>query len=163
MKRAALPLALLLALCAAAPASAQPANAEPGAEQLALGRRMAEAGDFNAIVGAMGEAQIERIAAAETALSEAERAQLRATARRVLANARGRLTAQVGLIYARRFTIEQLRAITAFLEGPAGRAYTGAMPRLLPEIAQAMQGIDFAAEVRAAFCRDTGKLCPNSP
>jgi hypothetical protein len=150
------------ALTAQAPAQAPAIPAPtPSAAQLALGRRMAEAGDFNAIVGAMGEAQLAQLAAAEPGLDEAGRDRLRVTGRRVLAAARARLVAQVGRIYASQFTLAQLRAITAFLEGPAGRAYTGAMPRLLPEIAATMQGLDFAAETRAAFCRETGRPCPS--
>ena len=131
----------------------------PGAGQAALGRRLAAAGDFNAIIGAMGAAEVERIARETPELSEAERARLREIGRATLAVARIRLLDTVGAIYARHFTAAQLRAIVAFLESPAGRAYTGALPALLPEIAAAMQGRDLAADIRAAFCRETGKLC----
>ena len=135
------------------------AAGQPGAEQSALGRRLAAAGDFNAIVGTIGAAEVERIARETPDLSEAERARLREIGGATLAAARIRLLDRVGAIYARHFTAAQLRAIVAFLEGPAGRAYTGALPRMLPEIGQAMQGRDLAADIRAAFCRETGKLC----
>ncbi|HMG48063.1 MAG TPA: DUF2059 domain-containing protein [Allosphingosinicella sp.] len=128
-------------------------------EQLALGRRMAAAGDFNAIVGAMGAAEVERLARETPDLTEAERSRLREIGRATLETGRARLLVTVGAIYARHFTAAQLAEIVAFLESPAGRAYVGALPRLLPEIAQAMQGVDLAAEIRAAFCRETGKLC----
>ena len=72
---------------------------------------------------------------------------------------RARMLATVGDIYARHFTARQLRAIIAFLESPSGRAYVGALPQLLPQIAAAMQGVDLGREIRAAFCRETGKLC----
>jgi len=146
----------MLALAGAA--LAQPP--EPAAEQAALARRMAAAGDFNAITGAMGAAEVERIARETPDLSDAERARLREIGRATLAAGRARLLDSVGAIYARRFTEAQLRAIVGFLESPAGRAYVGALPGLLPEIAQAMQGVDLAAEIRAAFCHETGKLCP---
>jgi hypothetical protein len=132
---------------------------EPAAEQIALGRRMAAAGDFNAILGAMGAAEVERLARDTPDLSEAERARLREIGTATLAAGRARLLDTVGAIYARHFTAAELGEIVRFLEGPAGRAYTGALPRLLPEIGAAMQGRDFAAEIRAAFCRETGKLC----
>lgn len=132
---------------------------EVGAEQAALGRRLAAAGDFNAIVGAMGAAEVERLARETPDLTDAERARLREIGGATFAISRARLLGTVGAIYARHFSAAQLREITAFLESPAGRAYTGAFPRMLPEIAQAMQGLDLAAEIRAAFCRETGKLC----
>jgi hypothetical protein len=135
----------------------------PGAAQVALGRRMAAAGDFNAIVGAMGAAEVERLARETPDLSEAERARLREIGRTTFAASRARLLDTVGAIYARHFTAAQLSGITTFLESPAGRAYIGAFPRLLPEIAQAMQGLDLAAAIRAAFCRETGKLCAPPP
>ena len=141
----------VLAYCGAA--LAQPP------EQAALGRRMAAAGDFNAIVGAMGAAEVERLARETPDLSEAERSRLRAIGRATLDAGRARLLDTVGAIYARHFTAAELRRIVGFLESPAGRAYVGALPRLLPEIAAAMQGRDLAAEIRAAFCRETGKLC----
>jgi hypothetical protein len=139
---------------------AEPSGAHaPGAGQVALGRRLAAAGDFNAIVGAMGAAEVERVARETPDLSDAERARLREIGRATLAAARARLLDTVGAIYARHFTAQQLRTITAFHESPAGRAYTGALPRMLPEIAATMQGVDLAAEIRAAFCHETGKLC----
>jgi len=132
---------------------------QPGAGQAALGRRLAAAGDFNAIIGAMGAAEVERIARETPELSEAERARLREIGSAALAAGRARLLDRVGAIYARHFTAAQLEAIVGFLEGPAGRAYTGALPRLLPEIAAAMGTVDLGGEIRAAFCRETGKLC----
>ena len=153
--------ALLSAPLAAQPPAqaAQAAPAQPSAEQLALGRRMAAAGDFNAIVEAMGEAEIDRMARDAPGLSEAERDRLRALGEAELAVGRAHILDQVAFVYARHFTVEQLREITAFLEGPAGRAYTGAIPTLLPEIAATLQGVDFGAAVRRDFCRETHKLC----
>jgi hypothetical protein len=92
-------------------------------------------------------------------LSDAERARLREIGGATLAAGRARLLDTVGAIYARHFTASQLRAIVGFLESPDGRAYTGALPRLLPEIAAAMGTVNLAGEIRAAFCRETAKLC----
>ena len=155
-------------LILAAPASAQQAAppAVPATEapaptpaQLALGRRMAEAGDFNAVIGAMGQAQAEQIAREAPDLSDPERARLHATALRVLAEQRARLLDRLAPAYARVYPPDQLAMIVAFLESPAGRAYTGGFPRLVPEIAAELEGFDFAREVRAQFCRETRKLC----
>jgi len=152
-------MAGLVLLLASGPAQAQ----EPAGERAALGRRMAAAGDFNAILGAMGAAEVERLANDTPDLTEAERERLRAIGRATLESGRARLLDTVGAIYARHFTAGQLTAIVAFLESPAGRVYTGAFPRLLPEISAAMGGIDLGGEIRAAFCRETGKLCAPAP
>lgn len=157
-----------IALAAALLAAAQPAPAAPPApttapaptgERATLGRRLAELGEFNAVTGAMGRAEVEAMARETPDLSDAERVRLRAVGTEVLAAGRARVLAQVGDAYARQFTLPQLRAIVAFLASPAGRAYVGALPRLLPAIAAAMQGVDLRRDVRAAFCRETGKLC----
>ena len=148
---------ILLAWCVAA--VAEPSAAASSVEQVALGRRLAAAGDFNAIVGAMGAAEIERMAHETPDLNDAERVRLREIGRATLDAGRQRLIETVGAIYARHFTAAQLAEIVAFLEGPAGRAYTGALPRMLPEIGAAMQGMDLASEIHAAFCRETRKLC----
>lgn len=147
------------ALILAAPAAGQDAAPSPDAAQLALGRRMAEAGDFNAVIGAMGTADAERVAREAPGLSDSERARLRATALRVFAEQRARLLDRLAPAYARIYPSAELQAIVAFLESPAGRAYTGGFPRLVPEIAAALEGFDLARAVRSEFCRETGKLC----
>lgn len=117
------------ALLLATPARAQE-EPQPDPAQLALGRRLAEAGDFNAVIGAMGAAEIERVAA-EADLDDAGKARLRETGARVLATARAALIERVAPIYAAAYPPDQLAAIVAFLESPAGRAYavgTGARP-----------------------------------
>lgn len=129
-------------------------------ERQALGRRLAAAGDFNAIIGAMGEAEVERIAREATDLSDDERSRLREVGRRTLEAGRARLVDAVGAVYAGHYSLEELRAITAFFESPAGRAYTRAVPVTLPQIAAAAGGVDLGTDIRAAFCRETGKLCP---
>jgi hypothetical protein len=154
-------------LLASVPAAAQPpappwhvVEAPPlSPERAALGRRLAELGEFNAITGAMGRAEVEAMARDTPDLSDAERARLRAVGTQVVATGRARLLAQVGDIYAHQFTLPELRAIVRFLASPAGRAYVSALPRLLPAIAAAMQGVDLHRDIRADFCRETGKLC----
>lgn len=147
-------LAACLLLAGAAGAQA------PEAERAELGRRLAAAGDFNAVVGAMGEAEVERIVREAPGLGDAERARLRAIGRRTLEAGRERLVAAVGAIYAGHYSLEELRAITAFFESPAGRAYTRAAPATLPRIAEALGTVDLGGDIRAAFCRETGRLCP---
>lgn len=160
------PVAFAAVLLAASTAAALPppppataATPAPTGERAALGLRLAELGEFNAVTGAIGRAEVEAMARETPALSDAERARLRAVGTQVLAAGRARLLAQVGDIYARQFTLAELRAIVRFLASPAGRAYVGALPRTLPAIAAAMQGVDLRHDIRAQFCRETGKLC----
>lgn len=132
----------------------------PAIEARDLGRRLAEAGDFNAIIGSLGAAEIERIAREAPDLSDADRERLRATGRRVLDEERARMIDSVGEIYALRFGLAPLREIVAFFESPSGRTYTATLPALLPDIATVMQQRDFPSEVRATFCRETRLWCP---
>jgi hypothetical protein len=170
MRHASRIAALALCACGLSPAAAQaPVTSVPAttpaplsAQQSALGRRLAAAGDFNAIIGAMGRAEIESMATNTPDLTEPERAIMRRLGGEVLAAGRARILAVVGDAYARHFSADQLVAILAFLESPAGRAYIGALPHLLPQIGGAMQGVDLGRDVRAAFCRETGKLCEAS-
>jgi hypothetical protein len=146
-----------VALMLATPIAAQE-GPPVGPAQLELGRRLAEAGDFNAFICAMGAAEIERMAA-DTDLDEAGRARLRETGMQVLASARATLMERIAPIYADAYPPDQLEAIVTFLESPAGRAYTGGFTRLVPRLAQVLQGYDLGREVRAAFCRETRQLC----
>ena len=155
--------AFILAIAAQAaaepPAPAPTAPAPRPAALAALGRRRAELGDLNAILGFAGHAEIERAATTTPGLTDAERARLRQVGERVVGAQRARILDVAGNVYARRFTAPQLRAMIAFLESPPGRAYVGALPQLLPQGAAAMEGVDLGRDVRAAFCRETGKLC----
>ena len=152
-------LAFVASLAAAQPPTPPPAAPNPGPARAALGRRLAADGDFAAITRAMGEAEVEAMARDTPGLDAAERARLRATGLAVLAEVHARILARVGEAYARHFTLAELRAVVGFLESPAGRAYVGALPQLLPQIAAAVHGVDLGGEIRARFCRETGKLC----
>jgi len=161
-----LPAAFAAILLAAAQPSPPPPASAPAAapapitgERAVLGRRLAELGEFNAITRAMGFAEVEAMARETPGLDDAERRRLRAIGSAVLAEGRTRLLDRVGAVYAREFTLPQLRAIVRFLASPAGRAYVGALPRTLPGIAAAMQDVDLRRDIRADFCRETGKLC----
>jgi hypothetical protein len=135
------------------------AAAQPVAEAEELGRRLAHSGDFQAIIGAAAAGEIDGIAAKHPELSANERADLAATARAEFQQARTILLGKIGPIYARHFTVEELRGIVGFFESPAGRAYTGRLLTLVPAVAAAVSGYDFKKEAGAAFCRKTGKLC----
>ncbi|HTU11173.1 MAG TPA: DUF2059 domain-containing protein [Allosphingosinicella sp.] len=155
------PLLAAAALLVAAPAAAQPAvtTAPIDAAQAALGRRLAEAGELNALLGAVGTAEVAQIAASTPDLSDAERTRLREVGMATLQAGRARITAALGDAYARHFSRDQLTEILAFVESTTGRAYAGALLQVLPQVVGAIQGVDLGRDIRAAFCRETGKLC----
>jgi len=144
----------------ATPAAAQDA---PDPASVALGRRLAEAGEFNAIISAIAQAEVDRVVAEAGELTEAERARLTGIGMRTLSLARERLLDEVGEIYARHLPGDHLAAIVAFYEGPAGRALVAKLPVMLPEIAGAAEDMGVDGEMRRAICRETGKLCPVTP
>lgn len=143
-------IGLLLALAAGAPASS---------EAQRLGEQLASQGSFGSIIGAMGAQQTEELIKEIQNPTTKEQQQMRRIAMARLAAVRMQADAKVGAIYARHYTIEELRAIMRFYGSPAGQALRRETIATLPEIATALQGIDFKADVRAAFCKDTGKLC----
>ncbi len=144
-------IALLIAL--------QVANAAPTREALRLGRGLAEVGSFGTITRAAGAAETEELVKSIPTPTAAEQQRLRSIAAARLASVRSVALDRVGAIYARRFTLADLQAITRFYASPAGRALSRETFASLPEIAAAMNGIDFKGDVRAAFCKETRKLC----
>lgn len=148
------------ALGLAAPAAAQE---PPDPAAVELGRRFAEAGEFGAIISAMGQEEVSRIAAAAGELTEPERARLIEIGTATLKLSREHLLDEVAEIYARHLGREHLAALVAFYEGPAGRAYVAKLPALVPELVGAGEDMGFEGEVRRVFCRETGKLCPVTP
>jgi hypothetical protein len=167
MMQAAVVISILLAASAhgqTAQGSGVVANVpEPGPEQEALGRRLAAAGDFQAVVSTIGRGEVDRLAAAQADLTEAERARFREVGYRELNRGREELIEIVGELYARQFGANELRSIVDFFESPVGRRYTGALGGLIPQIAAAIEDRDLGADVRAAFCRETGRLCETAP
>ena len=48
---------------------------------------------------------------------------------------------------------------TAFQSSSAGKRYRAAMPGVIAETMKSIGNMDFKGDVRAAFCKETGKLC----
>lgn len=153
--KAALAIGMLSLL--AAPAAAAPA------EIAELGRRLAQTGHFQAILKLGADAETQQLLAAHPELADADKAALADTAREQFEAGREKLLAAAGAAYADAFTIDELTAMVAFFGSPAGRAYNAKFPAIAPALMKAMEGMDFKADVKAAFCRRTGKLCAKTP
>jgi restriction endonuclease Mrr len=141
---------IVLAAALLAPASAEAEN---------LGRRLAAAGTLETMIPLLTAKEAGEIAAAHKELSDDERRLLLETGREVSGKMRTRLVAALGHEYAASLSIEDLRALVAAAETPAARRYREAVPGVTMRAIGGLGKVDFAAELSAAFCAKTGKLC----
>lgn len=144
-------MVMLLFLAAAA--------AQPSAEALRLGRQLADSGTLATLLPLVAKKDSEELVAAHPELSASERAALRATADRVFAAGRERLMDSEARALAGRLSIADLRAIAAFQRSGAAQRYRDVTPQVIATMMESIGKMDFKADVLAAYCRQTGKLC----
>ena len=135
------------------------AAAQPSPEALALGRKLAETGTLASLLPMIQQKETEELVADNPGLSAAEKDRLRATARRVYEKGRKRLMDAEAIAYAKRLSIRDLRAAVSFQSSPAGRRARAAMPGVIGDTMKSVGNMDFKGDVRAAYCKETGKLC----
>ncbi|MEO8455315.1 MAG: DUF2059 domain-containing protein [Sphingomicrobium sp.] len=135
------------------------AAAQPPAQALKLGRQIAESGVLGIVLPIAQHKETEELVAAHPELTAVERARLRETAKRVFEDGRERLMQAEGRAYAEHLSLSDLRAVTAFQQSEAGKRYRAAMPGVIIETMKVMGTMDFKADVLAAYCKETGKLC----
>ena len=135
------------------------AAAQPSPEALALGRKLAETGTLASLLPMIQQKETEELVADNPRLSAAEKDRLRATARRVYQTGLNRLMDAEALAYAKRLSIRDLRAAVSFQSSPAGRRARAAMPGVIGDTMKSVGNMDFKGDVRAAYCKETGKLC----
>jgi hypothetical protein len=102
----------------------------------------------------------EEMVAAHPELTAAEKQRLRDTAARTFAAGADRIAAAFGQSYAKRLDIASLRALVAQAESPEQQRLRAVQPQVMAEAIASVGELDFKKDVTAAFCRDTGKLCP---
>jgi hypothetical protein len=107
----------------------------------------------------MQQKETEELVAAHPELSAAEKTQLRATAKRTYEAGRERLMQAEAQGYAKRMSLEDLRAAIAYQRSPAGTRYRAAVPGVIVDTMQIVGKMDFKGDVVAAYCKKTGKLC----
>jgi hypothetical protein len=135
------------------------AAAQPSPEAVSLGREVAENGTLAALLPLMQRKETDDLVAAHPELSASERARLRDTAQRVYQGGRERLMQTEALAYARELSVADLRAIVKFERSRAGRHYRAAVPETIIATMKQIGAMDFKADVAAAYCKQTGKLC----
>ena len=135
------------------------AAAQPSPEALRLGRKLAETGTLASLLPLIQQKETEELVADHPELSAAEKAKLRATAQRIYQGGRDRLMQAEAQAYAKRLSIRDLRAAVAFQSSTAGRRTRAAIPGVIGDTMKSVGSMDFKGDVRAAYCKDTGKLC----
>ena len=135
------------------------AAAQPSPESLRLGRQMAESGTLATLLPLIQQKETEELVAEQKDLTDADRTKLRETAKQVYDKGRERLMAAEAEAYARRLSVEDLRAAVAFQTSGAGQRARTAMPAIIGDTMKQIGTMDFKGDVRAAYCRETGKLC----
>lgn len=134
------------------------AGAEPSAEALALGRRLAERGTLATLLSVAEKKDTQEMIELEPAMAEKDKAALRAVAAKVYAKERERLFAADARALATHLTVEDLRTLVAQAESPAARHLHEAMPRVIATTLQSVGDVDLGRQVRIAFCADRTDL-----
>ena len=144
-------VSLLLAAAAAA--------AQPSAEALKLGREIAGHGTLAALLPLKQEQDTRELLDEAKDLTPAEQAQLRATVERHYSKGKERLFAATGRVYAEKLSLKDLRAIAAFYRSAAAARFQTVVPTAIATTMQQVGDVDVKKDARAAFCKETGKLC----
>jgi len=134
--------------------------AQPSAEALKLGREIAESGTLASMLPLIKQDEVGKLLKEHPELSAAEQAQLKQTADRVFTAGAHKLFAATARGYAERLSVEDLRVAAAYYRSPAAKRMQAALPQVIAGAMSAMQGMDFKKDLTAAYCKDTGKLCP---
>ena len=132
----------------------------PSAEAMKLGRALADAGTLAHLLPLMESAQVADLLGENADMAAGDQAALRASAHKVFVGGAERLLAAEGLSYARLLSLGELRAVVGFERSAAGMAYRAATPQVITGTMAEVGKIDFKGQVRAAFCKEKGKLCP---
>lgn len=153
-------LVALAAVAVASPLAAQTMMAAPTAEAEALGRRVAETGTLAALLPLLVAKDTNELVAQHPELDDAGKAKLRAVAAATAAIGRERVLGVVGHQYAIRLSIPDLKALAAFNESAAAKAWRAAEPLVIAETMLTIDGFDLKKEAWTAYCAGAGVTCP---
>jgi hypothetical protein len=133
--------------------------AQPSPEALRLGREIANAGTLATLLPKIEQQQVGELISAHPELTASDQARLRATADQVFTDGRERLLDGEARAYARNLSVQDLQVIAQFHRTAAAKRLQAVLPKVIESTMAAMQGLNFKADVVAAYCKDTGKLC----
>lgn len=132
----------------------------PSAEAEALGVRLAQTGTLATMMPAILTKEREELVAEHPDWSDADKAALRAAADGVAQAAIARINAAIGHQYAQRLSVEDLRVLVAFNEGPVATRWREVTPVAVMQAMGEAGDLDFKGDARKAYCAKTGKGCP---
>jgi hypothetical protein len=155
-------LALGTAPASAPPPAAAPAAPAPSQEAMALARRAAARDDFLVMIQSVSGGQIAEVEKGMGDLSPAEKIKVDEIGKRKMAEGIDRVVDKLAAVYAKEFSLEDLRTIDAFLQTPAGKAYSERLLPTLTVVGEGMKGFDFKREVRAEACTEVKKGCEDA-
>lgn len=147
---------------ASPPVAASAPAAAPSPEVLTLARRIAARDDFLVMIESVAGGQISAVENGMGELTPDEKTKVDAIGKQKLAEGIDRVVGKLADAYARKFSEADLRTIDAFLETPAGHAYSERLLPTLMAVGEAMKGFDFKREVRTEACVEIKKGCEDS-
>ena len=159
MKPSALAGAALAMGLAAGPAFAADAQASP--EALALARRYEAAVHMDRVLtdmaGALAPMLVEQQAKEHPDLDAAQRQAIVDSVKESVVAVGPALGDRFGDLIARTFSVEELRGLVAFYEGPTGRAVVDKMPSIMAQMPNMVRDIQPAieAEMKSRLCKKT--------
>lgn len=144
---------ILIALQAASSAP----TATPEAED--LGIRLARSGGLAAMAPALIEKDAVELAQEAKSLSDAERQHLVEIGRAQGRAGLDRIMRAIGIEYAKRLSVEDLRQLVTHAESPAAARWRAAEPLVVAAAMKSIGELDLKKSTASAFCKETGKLC----
>ena len=124
-----------------------------------LGRELAASGSLEVILPAIAAKETDEVIAEHSELTPKERELLRQTGQRVASEGREKLINAFGHQYALALNVADLRSLVAFNRTAAAQHYHQVMPAVTLAGVASLGKMDFKADLAAAFCSETGKLC----
>jgi hypothetical protein len=133
------------------------AVASPEAER--LGRELAASGSIEVIMPMIAAKETEEVIADHPELGDKDKALLRQTGQKVAIAGRDKLVNAFGHQYALALKVSEIKSLVAFNRTAAAKKYRRVMPQVTFAGLASIGKVDFKADLTAAFCAQTGKLC----
>ena len=129
-------------------------------EAIRLGEELASYGTLATLGPSMTAKEAEDLVAAHPELTDADKNNLRAAAKKEAETLRATAITVEGKVFAEALSLQDLRTLAEFARSDVARRQREAMPKIIVGTMKGLGNVDYKASVLAAYCRDYGKLCP---
>ena len=150
--------AALIATLALALAAASAGN--PPAAALEMGREIARSGTLATLAPLKTMSDIDALIAESSELTPEHQNLLRRIGEVQAAALLARVIDVEGRAFAANLSVNDMQSIIAFERSPAAERKRAAMAPVIIATFKEFDGFDYLGEVKAEFCQQTGKLCP---